>query len=61
MTTTFVTLTRNNGIDPGATNAPTPHPFHSLDHYTNATVQELSERWDIGLKAATNTLKKTVQ
>ena len=55
------TLQRNEDIDPGLTDVPTPSTFQSQSRHSDVSPQELSERWGISLKAATNTLRKTTQ
>ena len=55
------TLTRDNNIDPGQTDAAIPSTFQSSDRHSDVTPQSLSERWGISLAAASKTLKKTTQ
>ena len=54
-------LFRDENIDPGSTDAPNPNTFVSNSRHSDVTAHDLSERWSISLKAATNTLKKTTQ
>ena len=54
-------LTRDNAIDPGTTDAPIPSTFQSSDRHSDVTPQSLSERWGISLATASKTLKNTTQ
>ena len=49
-------LTRDNNIDPGNTDAVLPPTFQSSDRHTNVTPQSLIERWGISLQTASKTL-----
>ena len=54
-------LFKDENIDSGSTDAPNPNTFVSNSRHSDVTAHDLSERWSISLKAATNTLKKTTQ
>ena len=54
-------LTRDNNIDPGNTDAALPPTFQSSDRHSDVTPQSLSERWGISLQTARKTLIKTTQ
>ena len=54
-------LQRDESINSGKTDVPNPNTFISNDRHCDVTAQDISDRWSISLKAATNTLKKTTQ
>ena len=54
-------LTRDEDIDTGATDVTLPSTFQSSERHTDVSPQALSERWGIGIGAATKTLSKTTQ
>ena len=54
-------LQRDEGIDPGSSDAPIPPTFSSSDRHSDVDAQTLSERWGIGLTTAAKTLKTTTQ
>ena len=54
-------LLRDESINSGSTDVPNPNTFISTGRHCDVTAQDLSDRWSISLKAATNTLKKTTQ
>ena len=61
MAITPESLTRDNNIDPGNTDATLPPTFQSSDRHSDVTPQSLSDRWGISLQTASKTIHKTTQ
>ena len=56
-----VSLVQDERIDKGETDVTLPSTFQSSERHSNVNAQDLSDRWGIGLGAATKTLAKTTQ
>lgn len=54
-------ILRDESIDPGVSDVPELHTFQSSDRHTDVSPADLSERWNISLSTAIQTLKKTTQ
>ena len=54
-------LVRDETVDPGTSDAPEIPTFQSSSRHTDVSPTDLSERWNISLATAIQTLKKTTQ
>ena len=54
-------LVRDESVDPGSADVPELHTFQSSDRHTDVSPADLSERWNISIATAIQTLKKTTQ
>ena len=54
-------LIRDESIDPGKSDVPLMKSFQSTERHTDVSPESLSERWNINIATAINTLKRTTQ